>query len=149
MPSQANTGTDPFPDLEWLESFELRVPEIDGDHRTMLDLMRAVQAAAAVGDRPRGEHYLARLLAFSMDHFAREQALLGSWGYPDVESHAKYHDELVERAKAVMSTCAQTQTPEAYKECCEKMMAFLVDDVLRGDMKFKSFLEDAKLTLPV
>ena len=30
-----------MPKLEWLESFELRVPEIDGDHRTMLDLMKA------------------------------------------------------------------------------------------------------------
>jgi hemerythrin len=138
-----------MPNLEWIESFELKVPEIDGDHRTMLDLMRAAQDAAATGDRPRCEHFMDRLLAFSIGHFAREEAFLESWGYPEVETHAKYHGELVERAKAVFSTCAQAETPEAYEECSEKMMAFLVEDVLRGDMKFKSFLENATLTLPV
>ncbi len=42
-----------MPKLEWLESFELRGPEIDGDHRTMLDMMKAVQSAAAASERHR------------------------------------------------------------------------------------------------
>ena len=135
--------------LEWLETFELRVPEIDGDHRVMLDLMKTVQSAAGAGNRLRVEHYLDRLLAFSKSHFAREENLLERWHYPDFKKHAAYHAGLLERAEAVRQACAEIETPEAYKDCCEEMIRFLVDDVVRGDIMLKSFLQNAGLTLPV
>jgi len=138
-----------MPKLEWLESFALRVPEIDGDHRTMLDMIRAVQSAAASHDRGRCERYMDRLLAFSQSHFAREETLLEGWNCPDAAEHASYHAGLYEQAVAVREVCAKSETPEAFEECCEEMMAFLVDDVVRGDLKLKSFLEDAGLALPV
>ncbi len=147
MVAQLDVKTMPI--LEWLESFELRVPEIDGDHRTMLDLMKAVQLAAAARDRKRGERYLNRLLAYSQSHFAREEILLERWKYPDAEEHAAYHAGLQARAEAVRQACAKIETPEAFEECCEEMMSFLVDDVVRGDIKLKSFMEKAGLTLPV
>ncbi len=134
--------------FEWLESFELRVPEIDGDHRAMLDLMKAVRTAAAAGNRERVEHYLDRLFAVTQNHFMREETLLLRWGYPDAKMHANYHQRLLDRAKAVRRACAQIESPEAFEECCDEMMTFLVDDVVRGDMKMKSFLESNGLTLP-
>jgi len=138
-----------MPKLEWLETFELRVPEIDGDHRVMLDLMKAVQSAAAAHERQLCERYLDRLLDFSQSHFAREEILLERWKYPDAEKHAAYHAGLQARAKAVRQACAKTETFEAFEECCEEMMSFLVDDVVRGDMKLKSFVENAGLALPI
>ena len=134
--------------FEWLESFELRVPEIDGDHRAMLDLMKAVRTAAAAGNRERVEHYLDRLFAVTQNHFMREETLLLRWGYPDAKMHAHYHQLLLDRAKTVRRACAQIESPEAFEECCDEMMTFLVDDVVRGDMKVKSFLESNGLTLP-
>lgn len=134
--------------LEWLDTFELKVPEIDGDHRAMLDLMKSVQSAAKVGDRPRVEDYLDRLLVFAGSHFAREEALLEGWNYPEIKKHATYHAKLLERAEAVRQNCAQIETPEAFEECCEEMLSFLVEDVVRGDMELKSFLEHVGLALP-
>jgi len=135
--------------LEWLDTFELRVPEIDGDHRVMLDLMKAIQRAAAARDRERVEHCLDRLLAFSQSHFAREESLLKRWKYPDTKKHAAYHAGLLARAETVRQACAKIETPEAFEECCEEMMSFLVADVVSGDMKLKSFLQNAGLVLPV
>ncbi len=43
--------------------------------------------------------------------------------------------------------CTEIEILEAFEKCCDKLMSFLVDDVLRGDIKLKSFLEDAGLTL--
>ena len=76
------------------------------------------------------------------------EANLLRWGYPDAKMHATYHQRLLDRAKAVRRACAETESPEAFEECCEEMMTFLVDDVVRGDMKMKSFLESNGLTLP-
>ena len=137
------------PKLEWVESFTLRVPEIDGDHRTILDMMKVVQSAAAIRDRERVEHYLDRLLYYFQSHFAREEALLERWNCPDLEKHAKYHAGLFERAVETRELCAKIESPEAFDECCGEMMSLLVEDIVRGDMKLKSFLEKAGLTLPV
>ncbi|GAB4361868.1 MAG: hypothetical protein Kow00114_16670 [Kiloniellaceae bacterium] len=134
--------------MEWLESFELKVPEIDSDHRAILALMQAVRAAATRGNRERVEHYLDRLFDLCSDHFAREEALMTRWGYPEAAVHAGYHRRLLERAQAVRSACAVIDSPGEFESCCEELMTFLVDDVVRGDMKMKSFLEDAGLMIP-
>lgn len=133
--------------FDWLESFELKVPEIDGDHRAMLDLMKATRAAAAAGNRERVEHFLDRLFALAQNHFMREETLMLRWGYPDAMMHATYHQRLLERAKAVRRACAKTDSAEEFEACCDEMMTFLVDDIVRGDMKMKSFLESNGLTI--
>jgi hemerythrin-like metal-binding protein len=134
--------------FDWLESFELRVPEIDSDHRAMLDLMKATRAAAVAGNREKVEHYIDRLFALAQNHFMREETLLLRWGYPDAKMHATYHQRLLDRAKEVRRACGRIESQEAFEDCCEEMMTFLVDDVVRGDMKMKSFLETNDLTLP-
>ena len=131
--------------LEWRESFELGIPEIDGDHRVMLELMRAVEATAAAQDRRRSERCVDRFLVFTELHFAREETLLERWGYPDWQEHARYHAGLVDRAKEVRKVCVTVETANDYQRCCEKMMSFLMDDIVRGDMKLKSYLENAGL----
>lgn len=45
--------------------------------------------------------------------------------------------------------CAQTGSLESYEACCDELMTFLVDDIVRGDMKMKSFLKEAGLTVRV
>jgi len=134
--------------LEWLESFELNVPEIDGDHRAILELMKAVRGAASRGHRQRVEHYLDRLFDLCTNHFEREEALMRRGGYPEAEVHAVYHRRLLERAAAVRTACAVIDSTAEFEACCEELMTFLVDDVVRGDMKMKSFLEDAGLVIP-
>lgn len=134
--------------FEWMETFELRVPEIDGDHRVMLALMKNVRAAAEAGDRDQCEHVTDRLVAFSRDHFEREQAFIERHGYPSAEQHAEYHRGLLDRTEAVRTACRAVESLEEFQDCCEEMMSFLIDDVVRGDMKLKSFLKEAHLTLP-
>jgi hemerythrin-like metal-binding protein len=133
--------------FDWLESFELNVPEIDGDHRAMLELMKATRAAAAAGNRDRVEHLLDRLFALAQNHFMREETLLLRWGYPDATMHATYHQRLLDQAKSVRRACSNTESQEAFEACCDEMLTFIVDDVVRGDMKIKSFLESNGFTV--
>ena len=133
---------------EWLETFELRVPEIDGDHRAMLDLMKAVLAEARAGRQARTSVALDRLIAFSRQHFQREEAFLASHGYALTNEHVEYHSELLDRAIALKDSCCKLVTPDEIEGCCDELMSFIVDDIVKGDMQLKSFLQEAKLTLP-
>ena len=134
-------------EFEWMETFELGVPEIDGDHKSMLDLMKAVRGAAGSEDRAGCEKYVSRLLDHARSHFKREEAFLKRHGYAEVKKHAGYHEVLLQRAAAVAKACRSVETPGEYLKCCEELMSFLVDDVVRGDLKLKSFLQEAGLTL--
>lgn len=135
-------------ELEWLGSFDLGVPEIDGDHRTILELMKAVKAAAAREDPARCEQYLDRMLEFLGVHFAREEKLLANWHYLEVKQHANYHTELLKRAETVRQTCLANEGPESFEKCCAELISLLVDEVVRGDMTLKSFLEHSGFSLP-
>ena len=135
-------------ELEWLETFELRVPEIDGDHRVMLDLMRGVRTAAEAGERERCEAIVDRLIAFSRDHFRREESFIKQHGFTGVRQHTQYHEGLLGRAEAVRKACHEIETPKDFQECCDELMSFLIDDVVRGDLMLKSFLKEAGLIIP-
>ena len=128
--------------FDWLESFELGITEVDEDHRRMLAIMRQIEQAADSESFDRCKELLDELLSFTVAHFRREEKMLEEFGYPNVEIHKKYHTELLARAKAVKSVCEALETKQNLKECCHEMFGFLVDDIVMGDLKFKSYLED-------
>ncbi len=132
--------------LEWLETFELGVPEIDDDHREILAIMKSVEAAAETENYDLCADLLDKLIEFSAVHFKREEALLRKVGYPGVDMHEEYHSELVGQASAVKDVCKRIKSRENFQECCSELFGFLVDDIVAGDLKFKSFLETKGVT---
>lgn len=131
--------------LDWLETFELGLPSIDDDHREMFAIMKSVESAANADDYDLCADLLDKLVKFSAAHFKREEDLLKEAGYPSVEIHSEYHSELVARAIAVKEICIGIRSRENFIECCEEMFAFLVDDIVAGDLNFKSFLQEKGL----
>ena len=130
----------------WLDSFVIGVPEIDDDHREMLAIMRRVEAEAEAEDFEASRRLLDALMAHSRGHFAREERYLERVGYPDLESHRRYHAALIGPAEALLASCKAMTGQGELKACCENMFGFLIDDVIAGDLTFKSFLDDKGLT---
>lgn len=133
--------------VHWLDTFELGVPEIDGDHRTMVALMRAIESAMEAERQASSLGLIDRLFDYCRDHFRREEILLRSWGYAEVDGHRAYHDEMFLTAAQIRATCVQKSEHDGFRACCDEMMRFLIDDVVRGDIKLKSFLQHRGLTL--
>lgn len=131
--------------LEWLETFELGYPEIDNDHKEMLSIMKAIEAQADAENFELCAKLLDELIFHSKAHFEREEKLLADAGYPYVDLHGEYHSALVARADAVKEICQGIRSKENFKDCCMEMFGFLVDDVIAGDLQFKSFLEEKGL----
>jgi hemerythrin-like metal-binding protein len=132
--------------FEWSETFALGVPEIDGDHRTMFALVGAARRAAQLQNQERCRKWLARLLEFSQEHFSREEEFLARHGYADVGDHRRYHDEIFSHAVAMKARAADLATERGLQGFCDGLVAFLIDDVVRGDLQMKSFLQVQDLT---
>lgn len=127
--------------IEWMETLDLGVPELDGDHKTMVAIMQAIERTAEKHQKKECVALLERLFSFTRHHFQREEILLKTWGYGEVAGHARYHEELMDGASRVMKTCIEQDNTEDFARCCDELMRFLIDDVVRGDLNLKSFLD--------
>lgn len=103
--------------------------------------MQAVQRAVQEKDYRKCAEELQRLLAEAQGHFAREEAFLAEARYPGLEEHAFYHKSLLLQAEHIRAICEDTESDHDLNACFEEMTQFLIDDILRGDLRFKSYLE--------
>lgn len=128
-------------DLLWRDFYELGVDFIDEDHKSLLGIMRGIGDAVSREDCNEAARLLTRLLDEAGNHFEREEKFLEKVGYPELEQHKKYHQQLVVQAGKMKSICESIESEHDLEECFSGMANFLVDDILRGDILFKSYLE--------
>jgi len=131
--------------LTWSPAFETGVADIDDDHRAMFALANEIGDGVAKQDEAfRAE--LQRFIALAEAHFAKEEDLLVRSGYPDVEAHKAYHASLLNKAKELKAICDGKDDPQQAGACYLALVDFLVDDIVRGDTRFKSHLDHRGLT---
>ena len=137
-----------MPKYEWHSIYELSVPEIDGDHRVMLDLVNMLDLAIQRGNKEQCEKYVSRLLEFSRMHFSREEQLLESWGYQETGTHRQYHAGMYEQSRENFERLKTLPEIEEFEQLCDEALAYLIDDVIRGDMTLKSYLIEKGIAAP-
>ena len=82
--------------FEWTSDIELGHPQIDEQHKRLLLLGEAlVEPLLDSADHKPGLAQLRALIDFVQEHFAFEEGLMRSVGYPELEQHAKYHASLL------------------------------------------------------
>lgn len=126
--------------VEWSPTFEIGVDEIDEDHRHLFALVERIKAAIETKDRKQSSELVQQFITVSREHFAKEEALLTRLGYPEAAQHARYHAKLLEKANALKMICDAEMEDGGIEQCYVQVVSFLIDDVVAGDTKFKSFL---------
>ena len=128
--------------IEWSSSLEIGDEEIDNDHRRLIAAMQEVEAAIE-----QGNHHLCRIkiqafIDAASDHFAKEEAFLARIGFPDIVNHKFYHLSLLTRANELRRSCGAGLSEPRARVCYDQVAGFLIDDVIRGDMSIKEFLDN-------
>ena len=132
--------------LEWLETFEIGHPLIDEDHRNILDLMQRTKTAIQSGDGDLCAELLSEMLTVAKEHFAHEESILEKAEYPKLELHKHYHGELLVQAQHVKGVCeALKGNQDDLEGCFDEMASFIVDDIVKGDLLFVSYLDQKGL----
>ncbi|MBC8268611.1 MAG: hemerythrin domain-containing protein [Rhodospirillaceae bacterium] len=127
--------------IEWLESFAIGIKAIDDDHKKILQTMQDIQVAVEKPDYDLCASLLDELVILGAAHFANEEEYLAEVSYPYIEEHILYHQELLLKIKAVKATCMDTDSQDGLEECFNSMAEFLIDDIIAGDLQFKSYLQ--------
>lgn len=134
--------------IEMLDTFLTGHPVIDGEHKNIVNAINSVADAVAAGEYDRCASLLDDFLNICIDHFKSEEDLLGALNYPWLKDHALFHGELVLKAKAVKVLCMDRQRPDSIDRCFHEMATLLIEDVVKGDLQFVSFLKDKGVVSP-
>lgn len=92
----SHTEASRMPTFEWTSSIDLGHPQIDEQHRLLLSLGKAVVESQLDSDEHQPDPaQLQALIEFAREHFAFEEGLMRTAGYPNAQWHAKYHASLL------------------------------------------------------
>ena len=133
--------------IQWHETYALGFPHLDDDHRRLIDLANAVIRALDEMDytecRRRGEAFVEVL----REHFPREEKFLAEIEYPQLEAHANYHRQMLERAEEFLRLCdrAGEGVQTDFDEQLEQLISALLSDVRGGDLDFRTHLVEKGL----
>lgn len=119
----------------WTDDLELGEPEIDADHQYLFELTnRVIQAATTGEDIPSYEETRDALIAYTNEHFTREEAYMAETGYPGLEEHKASHE-------ALRTDCVKVLENRNDAELASFLMEWLMDHIMKNDAHFARFLK--------
>ncbi|MEO8596776.1 MAG: bacteriohemerythrin [Candidatus Solibacter sp.] len=81
--------------FQWDAELAIGVPQIDREHRHLIDLAAQMQAAMLKGaGKALLDELLDRLIAYTREHFLHEEDLMRGAEYPGLPQHVRQHDFL-------------------------------------------------------
>jgi len=101
-----------------------------------------MQDAIAEGDLPRCRALAGVVMDRAEEHFAMEEWLLRANDFPRLESHRRYHRLLSREGRALAARVAGCDTGEALRGLSEAFLRFILDDIIKGDLDFKSHVQE-------
>ena len=125
----------------WSSSYETGHPDVDRQHKQLFAMVNDLHEAMAHG---RGREALApvleSLVAYTLEHFATEEALMVSTGYPDLERHRGRHAELTAQVNELLVrfTAGYLTLPSTL---CRFLTEWLRHHIREEDMAFITWLK--------
>ena len=98
------------------------------------------------GDRDTRAALVKAFLEAAGTHFAEEEEYLRRAGYSDVAQHEAHHAVLLAKAAALEELCEDGLRGREAEKYYGDLLAFVIDEVVRADHKFKSYLDHKGLT---
>ncbi|HET8733715.1 MAG TPA: bacteriohemerythrin [Anaeromyxobacteraceae bacterium] len=128
--------------LTWNPAYEIGVPAIDAQHRTLFERAGMFAAAVRAGEPyDRLEDLFTYLTRYAVEHFAAEERLMQDLGYPDFAEHAAQHVAFQNR---LLSLIPQWDSEGASRAMLLAMLGFLhtwLDDhITRSDQRIGEFV---------
>jgi hemerythrin-like metal-binding protein len=126
--------------LEWSEKMSVGDARIDGQHRTLVDLVNKLYEAMSGG---KGDDVIGptmtSLITYTKNHFAHEERFMQQIGYPQLEAHRQLHQNLTVKVQDMQSRIADGQrfSPVALAGFLKD---WLTSHILSEDKKYTAFM---------
>lgn len=131
--------------MEWSDALVIGIPEIDEQHKTLLDILNKLNAQILHGHSEEAvERALQKMRDYSVLHFEREEGLMAETGFPGLERHARLHKAFVDKLDEFAAARQGTEAPEAARRVLSFLLDWLVDHILGADVVFARFYQRSR-----
>jgi hemerythrin len=128
-----------MPLITWTDTMSVGVARIDKEHQKLIELINLLHSEMSVGKSNQVmDKVLDQLVGYTKSHFATEEALFRTHGYPDAPAHKKEHDGLT---KQVLDIQSEFKAGKAFigASTLNFLRDWLTQHILKVDMGYKLF----------
>ncbi len=134
-----------MPSFTWDESYNVNVPEIDAQHRGLVDLINNLhQVLMEEDDAGRLAGVKAQtvdaLVEYGVKHFESEEVFMRSINYPYIEDHRKEHQAFITKVNEYREELKTAHAVHASR-VMKIMTDWLHDHLLTKDRKYGQFAD--------
>jgi len=130
--------------ITWINDYSVGVEPLDADHIMIISLMNQIDDLKQTGTEEAAVGTVLKvLLSVAHTHFRREEGFLKKHDYPDFEGHWHEHRVLEEQLGELQEAYARTPDPDISQEILELLNFWLIEHILKVDMRYKGFLHQA------
>lgn len=126
--------------LVWSSALETGIPEIDVQHKQLIDLAnRVVQAVREKLGTLGVNEIIKELREYTVIHFREEEERMEAMRYPELGAHHIEHERLKHQVKMWQSELFHQErlTVDVVRDF---LRGWLIDHILQADMAFKDWL---------
>lgn len=125
---------------EWVQRYGVGHPSLDSYHHIFYQAVEQMDEAAAAGSMGAAVERMAFLLMYCAMHFAEEEAVLDSVGYPELAQHQAIHERFRRRMSILHEELEKHRTPELAMQTVVEMRQWWLNHIQTEDRKFASYL---------
>jgi hemerythrin-like metal-binding protein len=127
------------PLIAWGPNFELGVPEIDRQHKELVNIINRLAAAMQQGT---GTAIVGKILqevvSYAQMHFSDEEKLMVRSRYQEHAAHHHTHEDLLKTVRALQTTDASAL--RVTLETLKFLRAWLTEHIQKSDREFAQYL---------
>lgn len=124
----------------WKDDYSVNIGAIDQQHKKLVDMMNALhEAMIARQARQILDKILQELADYTVSHFANEENLMKTHGYPDYESHHDKHQKMTAKVLALQDELKQGKISLSL-EVMDFLKNWLSKHIMGTDKKYSAFL---------
>lgn len=135
--------------FSWSLEMSVGVPALDADHRVLIDIINMLQV---IDEQKAGDvvdQALTSLADYGRNHFAREEEVMRSCGFPGLEFHKSEHAGFTRFVKHLRQRYARAAGIDVIDELRDHLTHWLCHHILIQDMAYKPYVLAARgLALP-
>jgi hemerythrin len=135
-----------MPYLAWSDDLDTGIPELDAQHRVMVDHVNRLHDSAAADDTGELLTAMDALIECLRQHFVFEEKVLETIQYAGLAEHSEEHRRIIEKLGEYRKRLETASAPEA-EEIVDVLGPWVVDHIRHDDLDFgptvREWLQDA------
>ncbi|MBK3332908.1 hemerythrin family protein [Persephonella atlantica] len=130
--------------IEWSKDLELGIPEIDRQHRKLVEMLNEFYTELEKGEKAEAvKHFLENLEEYLKYHLDYEERFMEEIGFPETESHKKVH-QMFKKLYTEEKERFLKGDVKALRELVAFTFSWLFSHIMKTDRKYADYINNTK-----